>query len=313
MSRVKPTIDTDAVQTLLQEHFGEPVTELEVVGGGNVAQTFSFKAGSQAYIVRFNPTMAVNFEKEAYIYDKFASSDIPMPNLVHIGLMNGVHYAISEKVEGRNLLEIPREEYLGLIPAQMEILDAIHRSDVRGTHGYGIFNGEGLAEFHNWKASLTNIAKEEDEADFYGNWYSLFSETFLEKELFDSLHARMVRLVEYLPEERYLVHGGYGLGNILAKEGKITAVLDWLNARFGDFLFDVAYLDFWSPDDGWRERFRQHYEQTAKATPNYEERILCYECYIALESFRFYAKDRDKQSYDWARARILSLLPEERP
>lgn len=38
-----------------------------------------------------------------------------------------------------------------------------------------------------------------------------------------------------------LVHGDYWLGNVLWKDGKIAAVLDWEFATLGDPLFDLAY------------------------------------------------------------------------
>jgi hygromycin-B 4-O-kinase len=80
-----------------------------------------------------------------------------------------------------------------------------------------------------------------------------------------------------------------------------------MDARYGDFLYDVAWLDFGSPEDGWQELFREHYALIGRQVPSYRERVLCYQCYIALDGLRFHAKGRDKPSYDWVRERILSL------
>jgi aminoglycoside phosphotransferase (APT) family kinase protein len=46
------------------------------------------------------------------------------------------------------------------------------------------------------------------------------------------------------PEERRFLHGDDGFGNVLARDGEVTAVLDWLDAKDGDFVDDVAWLDF---------------------------------------------------------------------
>jgi hygromycin-B 4-O-kinase len=118
----------------------------------------------------------------------------------------------------------------------------------------------------------------------------------------------MQQLTEHCAEERYLVHGDYGYGNVLAEGGRVTAVLDWMGARYGDFLYDVAWLDFWSPVDGWRERIEQHYRRTGQDVPHYRERVLCYEFYIAMDALKFYAKVGAKPSYDFAAGRIQSLL-----
>jgi len=53
----------------------------------------------------------------------------------------------------------------------------------------------------------------------------------------------------------------------------------------------------------------QHYYQERQVTiPFYEERLLCYQCYTALDAMRFFAKQGDYQAYQWVRQRILELL-----
>ena len=50
----------------------------------------------------------------------------------------------------------------------------------------------------------------------------------------------MMRMLEVCPEERYLVHEEYVQNNLLAEEGKVTAVLDWADTMHGDFAYDLA-------------------------------------------------------------------------
>ena len=104
------------------------------------------------------------------------------------------------------------------------------------------------------------------------------------------------------------MHGNYGFGNLLAQDGRITAVLDWMNARYGDFVYDIAWLDFWSPKDGWPEQFQQYYRSMGREVPFYGERVLCYEINIALDALKFYAKGGNKPAYEWARDHISALL-----
>ena len=49
-----------------------------------------------------------------------------------------------------------------------------------------------------------------------------------------------LKLIEYCPEEHKLVHGDFGSNNVLTDGQKITGVLDWDCALYGDPLFDVA-------------------------------------------------------------------------
>src|SRR4051812_43540759 len=96
---IKPLVTSEMVLPLLEEYFEGPILDLQIVEGGNVAQTFSFTVGprsdvdaahagrnntesNQEYIVSFNPTMLVNFEKQAYVEENFASPTIPVPRQV---------------------------------------------------------------------------------------------------------------------------------------------------------------------------------------------------------------------------------------
>jgi hypothetical protein len=51
---------------------------------------------------------------------------------------------------------------------------------------------------------------------------------------FEQLYSQMMQLIGNCPEEPYLVHSGYGFGNVLAQDGRITAALDWMDAWAGD-------------------------------------------------------------------------------
>ncbi len=315
-SPIKPHVTTGMIMPLLLEYFDRPVLSLEEVKETNLETTFSFAVGSddrdkKDYLIRFNPPMLVNFEKEAYCYNKFASPTIPIPPVVHFGRLDEIHFVINEKLPGKSLVQIPRSEYLALIPQQMEILEAIHQIPVRDTTGYGVFDGNGIAPERSWKERLQMINAEDPDGDFYGKWHALFETTFLERELFDFIYNKMITLSQYCPEERYLVQGGYGFSKILAQDGKITAILAWMDAQYGDFLYDVASLDFGFAGDHWRERFQQYYQQIGRAVPHYNERLLCYQCFKTLDAMKFYAKAGSLEGYAWIKDRMSSLLGDE--
>lgn len=323
-SAIKPLVTREMVLPLLHEYFEEPILDLQTVEGGNVAQTFSFAVGSRSdadatntesdkeYIVSFNPTMLVNFEKQAYVEENFASPSIPVPRQVHRGHLGEVYFAITEKAPGQNLLQIPRPEYVELIDAQFELLDAIHQVSLGERPGYGFFDGNGVALWPSWRAHLESVKDEGPAGDFFENWHELFQTSFLEREVFDRLFSEMTQLISYCPDDRFLVHGNYGFGNLMAQDGRITAVLDWMNAMYGDFLYDIAWLAFWAPKDGWQERFRQYYQSMGREVPFYSERVLCYQTNIALDALKFFAKANNKPAYDWAKDLIYGLLQNHR-
>jgi hygromycin-B 4-O-kinase len=118
----------------------------------------------------------------------------------------------------------------------------------------------------------------------------------------------MIGLLDFCPEERRLVHGNYGFGNLLLADGQVTAVLDWINAQYGDFLYDIAWLDFWAPAVQFGERFAAHYAAQGRAVPAYAERVRCYEYHIGLGALRFFAKAGQHPEYIGTRDRLLAGL-----
>jgi hygromycin-B 4-O-kinase len=206
-------------------------------------------------------------------------------------------YAISRKMPGRGLQSLSRAEYEQTLPSIIETLYAIHQVDVRGWHGYGWLDDNGAGMFPSWKGFIARIIEEERPDGFYGKWHTLFQTTFLERDFFETVYNHMLRLLEVCPEERYLVHGEYGYNNVLAQEGKVTAVLDWVDTSYGDFVYDIAWIGFWQRGVDLPERFRQYYAAQGMPLPYYRERIACYTCYMGLDALRFFAKTNDHQAY----------------
>ncbi len=307
-SGVKPQLDEAAVLALLQGNFAASIEGLAIVTGGLVAQTYAFSANSQDYIIRFNRHMSTTFEKEAFIYRRFASPCLPIPPIVHLGRLGELHYAISRRLPGKPLTELPPAENEALLPALLDTLEAIHACDVADQPGYGIFSDDGSGLYPGWRQYLAAIREEDPEWDFYGKWHMLFETTFLERDLFESIYSRMASLLDSCPEEKWLVHGGFGFGNVLAHEGRISGVLDWLDAKYGDVVYDGAWLDFWAPQQTFPARCAERYARQGISVPHFEERMLCYECYIGLDALRCFAKSGNEGAYRGARGHILSLL-----
>ncbi len=308
MSSAKPDITEEIVRELLAEVFGAPVSALAPVAGGEIAQTFAFQAAGQAYIIRCNAAdILISFEKEAFIAQHFAAPGVPIPPLIRCGRCGDLSYAIAQKAPGRPLTRLTPEENDALLPALLDTLAAIHRVDVRDWPGWGSFDGRGSGGAASWPAYLAAVREEADPADFWGHWHDLFADSFLERDVFDRVYAALECRLGFCPTERWLIHGDYGYGNVLAQDGRITAVLDWLAAKYGDFLYDVAWLAFWRRERDYAALYRQHAAAAGRVIPHYAERLLCYQCYISLDGLRYFAKFAQADSYAWVRARILEL------
>ncbi|MHB8600845.1 MAG: phosphotransferase family protein [Ktedonobacteraceae bacterium] len=310
MPDLRPVVASEQVLALLGQHFSTPITNLVPIEGGQVARTFAFRTSAQEYIIRFNHDTMLdsNLPKEAYLMRKFAGTTIPLAPILHVGRLGNLHFAISHKMPGQMLETLSPQEIRNLLPQILDFLAIIHSIDVSDTHGYGVFGDQGEGHFPSWGNHLRMTVREETENDYFGKWYRLFDETFLERDLYYDLYQRMCELLPYCPEDRYLIYGSLSLRNMLAQDGKITAILDWLDASYGDFVYDIAALDFWSSWLGMREAFQQYYQQRQRELPFYKDRLLCYECYHALGALRFFAKSGHEEGYQFTRQIILHKL-----
>ncbi len=310
MPDLRPVVTTEQVMDLLTQHFQAPVRDLVPVEGGQVARTFAFRAGEREYILRLNNDnmLTSNLPKEAYVLNKLASTSLPLAPIVHLGRLGSLHFAISHRLPGKMLEEHTPQEVQTFLPQLLDVLEALRGVDVSDTQGYGVFDYQGQGLATSWHACLSAVGNEEKEEDYYGKWYRLFDETFLERDFYTQLYQRMKDLLAYCPEERHLVYGNLSLRNMLAENGRITALLDWLDASYGDFVYDIASLDFWWPPLGLRAAFQQDQQRRQRDLPFYAERLLCYECHHALNGLRFFAKGGNLPAYQMVKGLIQQKI-----
>jgi hygromycin-B 4-O-kinase len=64
---------------------------------------------------------------------------------------------------------------------------------------------------------------------------------------FDTAYAHLVRLAKAVPNARHLLHADLLNYNVLVDGDRLSAVLDWGSAMYGDWLFDLAWLSYWQP------------------------------------------------------------------
>jgi hygromycin-B 4-O-kinase len=188
----------------------------------------------------------------------------------------------------------------GLLLTQRSVfrtLAGISSVDMRDTDGFGWFNAAGHGPDACCKALLCRVAEEEP-GMFFGNWHRLFETTFLERDRYDGYFARMTELLDAVSVPRLLVHGGFGYGNVLVEDDAVTVVLDWQDARFGDPLFDLAYMDFWPSGHDLTELFKPYCRDSAIGLEDYAERLLACRYYVAMDSMRFFAMVGNRPAYD---------------
>jgi len=306
MSTHKTTVSQDIVLDFLKSEMRDAISDFEVIDGGEGSQAYAFAIAGEQYVIRVNKHSSQGFKKDAYTYEHFRSADIPIPKIVKIGMMPGnLHYCISQKVEGDTLDSFRGTDTKKVIEDLFKVFDAIHAVDISGTKGFGKWNAEGTGRSASWKECMLGV---DEWVKGTEGKPSLFETTFLEKEFWDRAYARLAELVEFCPEERRLVHGDYGFNNVLSDGKKITGVIDWESSLYGDFIFDLAWLCFWSQKEDYEKLYLDHNKKQGIEIKNFKERLQCYQVCIGLQSISFFAYSGQKEKYEMTKKTIGKLL-----
>ena len=299
MSTVKTKIEEKIVLDYIKNNFDSSVTNLKFIDGGETSQAFSFDTNTGSFVIRVNKSDRA-FYKDAYAYDHFACEAIPIPKIIEIGkLDDNFSFAISKKAEGRHITDLTEIEYQNIFPELMRILDAIHIVDITDSTGYGKWNLDGEGKYDSWHECIMSIKNSPDREDIFKN-------TFLERDIWDSICIKIEELSSYCPEDRYLIHGDYGNNNAVSDGEQITGVFDWADSMYGDPVYDVAWLTFWHKSPEKIKQIEDYYIN--RGIENFSERLLCYKLRIGLSSISFYAFSNQKNKYDSIKERMLNLI-----
>jgi aminoglycoside phosphotransferase (APT) family kinase protein len=188
----------------------------------------------------------------------------------------------------------------------VEILFNIHQSDISETEHFGHWTDFKKANYQSWANFLDDYIK--TKIDYLKDFFSDNNE---ELSFIKQLEDRIYELLPYCSEERYLIHGDYGLHNTLGTTpGKITGIIDWELSKFGDFVYDIAWLEFWAHYDKqtYKEAYRELYEsKKGKEIENYEKRLQCYTLCVVLHMVYFNCTSGQLKAYQEMKTRFMHL------
>lgn len=266
------------------------------------SQVFAYQLGQEEYVVRVNNEVT-GFQKEKYCYDRFCSDDLPLPEVIEIGEFDTKHvFCITRRIPGITLQDSDEETLKDLAGAVSRILETINTTDIDRQGGFGPFNDSGAADFASWHeflmASVDTRCKD---------WDSLFARDLVDRNTIFPVFETFKRLAESCPEIKCLVHGDFGSNNVLTDGSRITGVLDWESALYGDPLHDVAGSYFWTT---WLECMRiqaEYFEATMSHVEHYRRRVMCYQLQCGLNEIHENAVSGDKETLNWVTHRTLQV------
>src|SRR5579875_836801 len=297
----KPRVEPARIAAFLHETFGE-VSALSPLAEGEDSQVFRFDLEGRSLVVRLNWTQS-GFRKDAYAAQHFASRAIPVPPVVRIGEMpDGPFYCVSEFVAAPTFQDLDPSTSRATLPAVLALQQAIRRVDVKPDAGFGTFDVTGRAAFRSWPEWLLHHT----EGPGF-DWGPAMQSGLVPEPLLRAAFLAFRHLVDLVPNEHTLYHGDFGSNNLLVRDARIAAVLDWDEAGYGDWLLDVAGACYWRRHLPAMDQAARYYDERLGNLPGYRTRILCYQFRAAL--VEIYAQWRRRSRWlPWHVARLEELV-----
>ena len=287
-SSVKTRADHNEVHSFLRHNLGLEVVHLAPLTGGEVALAYQVETRDQALVFRLGPHLD-NFKKDAAAHTRWNCKDIPIPMVTDLGTFNEkLFFALSEKVEGTRIDLIDTHGKELFKPPLLSTLSAIHLVPIPSGNTYGLWKSDAEPTFISWSEYVLHQVQTRLPQ----------GRTFEEEARLSEWKKKCIDLCYTIPNIRALAHGDYGGNNGFAQDSKVSGVIDWAESIYGDPLYDIAWLTFWSG-----EEFLQEYSKTPAAKhfglEKSDERLSCCLLMIGLGALWFFQYSGQTGAYEW--------------
>lgn len=273
--RTMKTNYSDAqVENLIGRHYPD-AREIQILSGGLVSQTFSFRSGTNRLIFQAGGRKEA-YEKERYIGRKYG-------HILPVRAVNGVYvngdgsaYCFSDYIEGCKVFDLSQQERTGIVPSVLDLLERIAAIRAPADSGCGRFDETGAARFGSWREFVSSVYCD----DLY-DWRGFESRGF-DIGVVRKCIAVLKNDIDCLDiGQPCLIHGDIGSYNLLAEGARISGAIDWSLALYGDPLYEVANVLFWN-EDKLQPLVSALKERYLSDEPN-EKKLRCYMLRIGLE------------------------------
>ena len=288
----------------LKTNYSQQITAVEYLNKGMFSSAYLLTEGDSKKILRLSNSN-IDFLKDK-LASQFTSDNLPIPKILSMGQLNeDSFYVISNCCPGQIFNSLSLKQQKMLLPAIFNTLLAIFKTDISRYSNYGPVNIQFDGTFDSWGSYILSI----DNPKITYNWNEILNKPFFDQDSYNYYKNLIVFLTPSLPTTRYLVHGDFGFDNLLVQESEVTGVIDWGEAKLGDFLYDVAWLDFWSKDINFSRQFKPLFQSAGLDTTHYEQRIQCYLSKIALDSLAIAAHFNDRVDYNNVLSKLQAHVP----
>jgi hygromycin-B 4-O-kinase len=304
------TIDVSNLRRFLVAHLGADAELGPDLPQGEWSRAYACTAAGRDYVVRLNPT------EETFAADlfamTFAAPGIPIPRVVEVGEAFGGFYAVSERAFGAFLEELDAGELRASIPSILGTLEAMRAADTSASTGFGPWTAHGDGRYPSWRAYLLDVEREVPDAWSHG-WREELEASPLASATFQTGLDALSELVPRCPELRHLLHSDMLNRNVFVADHRVSALIDWQCAMYGDFLYELAWFTFWAPwhaglsGTDFRRAALARYHEIDLGVAGFEARMRCYEIHIGLRHLVYNAWRHDRTNLEATARRTLEV------
>ena len=288
-----------AVIEFLGDHHGATPAHLEVLGGGFWSAAFGYRIGTDEYVLRIGD-MPDGFRSDQLAM-RYASSELPVPDVYAVGEAFDRWFAISRRHHGRFLEEVGADEADVLGPAVVSLLTALRAVPDAG---------DAVAPWHDWLIDALTDGPDHHTA----GWRARIGADPATERTFVAADRRIRALLEACPDRRELVHSDLLHYNVLVAPAAdaVTAVFSWKCSTWGDAVYDLAWCTFWGR---WHDGIAA-LDLWNRITPTLEPsnsvdiaaRHHAYELHIGASHLGWYATLGDDDNLAWTTRQLDELL-----
>jgi hygromycin-B 4-O-kinase len=287
-----PVTDAQA-RRFVALYYGRRAGDVRALGAGEWSRAYALVLDGREAVVRFGDYVE-DFRKDQ-VMAGYSRAALPIPAVIEVGAAHDGYFAVSERAPGDLLDGLDGPAMRAVLPGLLAALDALRAIDVSGTEGYGSWAADGTGPEASWARALLAISQETARVP---GWRAVLAASPVGTRTFDLGYARLRELAEGLPDERHIVHGDLVNRNVLVEGPRITAVIDWGNALYGDWLYDAAWLIFWWPwfppwqDIDIRAELERHWGRHGGLPPGLHHRLRACLVHIGLDAMAYNAYRR---------------------
>lgn len=278
-----------AARRFVARYYGLRVTGLPALGAGEWSRAYAMALDGHP------PRDPVRYHVEDFHKDQVmaahSSAALPVPAVIEIGGADDGYFAVCERAAGQLLDRLDEPGMRAVIPGLLAALDAIRQIGGSGSWGYGIRAPDGIGPAASWPQALLAINQETTRVP---GWRAALQRFPASARYFDLAYARLRDLAAGLLGERHVIPGDLLNRNVLVQGSQITAVIDWGNAGYGDWLYDAAWLIYWWPwFPRWRAidisaELRHHWDQDG-LPPGLDHRFHACQLHIGMDALTYNA------------------------